>query len=379
MNSSETIPTIVIPIPDTSGPNVDVAFLVVIITVTLVAFFGNLGTISAFLTDSRVNTKPSDLMLLNLACVDFSVSVFVMPLELITDTIIGRWPLGEIGCRIMVPINMTLLTAGIMSVILISFDRYQMLALDYSKYVKKWNVKNVKRLIIIAWIVSLGPGVFETLTWDITMAAIKHDSRPNFEISCSQPSSWRLITNVVCVIFVAIIPTTVVSALGVLIIFKLQQRLQRWRKVGYDAGGSTVGSTVTGTVSQIKPNVENGDNCADGNVTSGTTADSNGRSNSTNHIGNSKPQDLIRKRYIKPIITYLSLSACLAICTFPICTYAILLSSDFKYYNPVLLKYLICLMYSVSCWNPVLYGLTNSKIRDYYKKHINAVVKNFRS
>ena len=356
----------------TTGPgkDVDILYLLIGILSTILAFFGNLGTIFAFATDKKVSSKPSDMMLLNLACVDFGMAVFVIPFRLVIITALGRWPFGEIGCRLIVPLEMSLWAGGILFVILISFDRYQMLALDYSKYVKKWGNKQVKRIIAVTWLLSTLPGIFETVTWDVTMTTLPKEVRPNFNMRCSQPSSWRVFTNVICVVFVAVIPTCLVSGLGFLIIVKLHHRLQQWRKVGYQdsTAGSTASTSTAPTESQVTYVTKVGSTSLTGN-----------QSTDENEQSKRNSSDLIRKRYIKPIVTYMSLTLCLALCTYPLSIYVLLISANMKYLDPILLKYLKWLLYSVSCWNPILYSLTNSKIRDFYRRRWNALARKFRA
>lgn len=356
----------------TTGPgkDVDILYLLIGILSTILAFFGNLGTIFAFATDKKVSSKPSDMMLLNLACVDFGMAVFVIPFRLVIITALGRWPFGEIGCRLIVPLEMSLWAGGILFVILISFDRYQMLALDYSKYVKKWGNKQVKRIIAVTWLLSTLPGIFETVTWDVTMTTLPKEVRPNFNMRCSQPSSWRVFTNVICVVFVAVIPTCLVSGLGFLIIVKLHHRLQQWRKVGYQdsTAGSTASTSTAPTESQVTYVTKVGSTSVTGN-----------QSTDENEQSKRNSSDLIRKRYIKPIVTYMSLTLCLALCTYPLSIYVLLISANMKYLDPILLKYLKWLLYSVSCWNPILYSLTNSKIRDFYRRRWNALARKFRA
>ena len=394
---------------DAAVPEIDVAFVTIGIVLTLITFCGNLGTIVAFCTDRRVHSKPSDFMILGLACADFGIACFVMPMRLVILNILHRWPLGEIGCRFQVFIEMTFLTAGIMFVILISFDRYQMLALDYTDYIKKWTNKQVAKIIALTWLISLLPGIFEIITWDVTLAAIAEELRPNFDNTCSNPSSWRIVTNIICIVCVAVVPTTTVSLLGVFIILKLHRRLKQWRKVGVTinkpssvpvtgpdistaAVDSTTGNAVTkssldnsqGHEGTMKQPHNDGEDTTTSSlhkptpVSNPSSADSKPKAKQ-NGKSNTQSSESIHNRYIKPVITYMCLVLCITICNFPICIYALLLSSTCpQCYNATLISALVSLMYCSSCINPLMYALTNAKIRGFYARQYGYIVKKFR-
>ena len=358
---------------------INIPLLTVGVILTFFGVIGNVATIIAFIFDKQLRIKPSDFIILNLAISDLGMSALVTPWLLISLSIFGRWPLAEIGCRIFCMAELTFIASGILFVILISLDRLQMLSLDYSKYVKRWNTRRVFQIIALTWCVALSPGIFEIATWDMIYFSLPNNTRPNFNVLCLRPTSWRPDTNVICFLFVAVIPTALVAILGMLIFINLRRRLKKWRRVGY--GGSSVADTAVdnqpATANQenhanVSGSEKREDQLAATNANSETVNANHGGQRAENKVDNS----VINKRYIKPIVTYFCLVICLVICTFPISLYQVVISStcpECMSFNTLI--YLVALLYFNACLNPMMYSLTNSKIRDFYRRQMNSVLK----
>ena len=81
---------------------------------------------------------------------------------------------------------------------------------------------------------------------------------------------------------------------------------------------------------------------------------------------------ILRRRYIKPTITYIVLVSALIVCTTPLHIYTLstLLSGCPKCFNRTLAFWFKKLIYFNSCLNPILYALTNKKIRCFYHRKL---------
>ncbi|XP_007907403.2 5-hydroxytryptamine receptor 7-like [Callorhinchus milii] len=68
--------------------------------------------------------QPSNYLLVSLAVADLSVATAVMPFVIVTDLTGGRWLFGRIFCNIFISMDVTCCTASIMTLCVISVDRY---------------------------------------------------------------------------------------------------------------------------------------------------------------------------------------------------------------------------------------------------------------
>ncbi|KAM9632298.1 histamine H4 receptor isoform 2-T2 [Trichechus inunguis] len=103
------------------GTCITLAFLM-----TLVAFaimLGNAVVILAFVVDKKLRHR-SNYFLLNLAISDFFVGVISIPLYI--PYTLYNWDLGDKLCTFWLIIDYLLCTASVYNIVLISYDRYQL-------------------------------------------------------------------------------------------------------------------------------------------------------------------------------------------------------------------------------------------------------------
>ncbi|KAI1886886.1 hypothetical protein AGOR_G00200400 [Albula goreensis] len=68
--------------------------------------------------------QPSNYLIVSLAVADLSVAVAVMPFVSITDLIGGQWIFGQVFCNVFIAMDVMCCTASIMTLCVISIDRY---------------------------------------------------------------------------------------------------------------------------------------------------------------------------------------------------------------------------------------------------------------
>ena len=410
----------------------------------VIAILGNCGTIMAFAMDSYIRAKPSNLILLSLACADLGIAIFTMP-RIITVKTLSYWPFGEIGCRFMsIMTDTTLLNIGIYSVILLSWDRYRMLSLEYSFYLKKHNKQYILKTIVVMWIMSTLRGIQENITWNAVLASLKHPL--DFNYICVPPSVTTF-SGAIMFTLLELIFAISVGIFGVLIVRQLKIRLKKWQRVGPDStiGPSTSAMTSSMTfdttesamshnTQHIGPDstIQHGINARTSSMNFDTTDSASQKPNASTYndaiditssetpVVSIAPSNLyfpshlppsrsipthipsasvnlpgphqnqqatnadddnfafFRKRYIKPIITYVMLVLSLLFCNLPAYTFNLFLISCPRCVSSnsgIILNYLTCLIYFNSCLNPILYALTNGRIRHFYHKKFKAFRK----
>ena len=452
---------------------------IIILADTLMLFIGgtvNIGTIAAFWCDVKVRAKASDLIILALAIADSYICLVVMPLD-IAEKATGQWFLGETGCRIKFILEPGCVTAGINLIVILSWDRYLMLAKDYSAYMKIQQKPMILKLIAAAWVYALVPGIVENATWtylnDLPVPPGGIPA-PDYAIICVPPSARSPKYQLIFVLLLRIIPITLVLIFGVLFLVRLRRRLLQWKRVGHNVMVSAVSSVNTATTSssvntattsstggnhgdlttggadgsKIGQNFElsesnantDGSKCsAESPNCSNKNSNEGGESNENNSIielsednpssknsnhgnqeasqpGNSqnnqssvatltvptnikhnksiqkekatdrpepstlKPIDkeaaILRKRYIKPTITYATLVLALFICTTPSHIYILhtLLTCN-TCFQPIIAETFKLLVFCNSCINPILYAVTNKKIRQFYRRVLRGIYR----
>ena len=406
------------------------------IVMMIVGTTANLGTIVAFFTDPKIGVQANDLIVLNLAFADLGTVFISTPFKIVITSICGRWPLGEIACFIIFPISNITLAAGFFFIILMSWDRHIMLSVEYSEYLKRMSRKRLKVIIAVIWIISCAPGLIEMIFWNTMVQNTPKEHQIDFSKTCEGPTTRFVTTTIILGFLFSVFPVSVVAVFGVLILLSLRARLKRWQNVGYSQTGELshntsqqqpvnsaryehdplpvpvgiTNSEATTVVTsdrklssfegiQIKPIISKFPSAPSTSKRLLNKEETEARlsintTESRNNIGEERCQEgkslnqqsstsfkrseanqanLIRKRYIKPIVTYSVLVLALLICSFPIAIYILHGSiTCFECYDPETAQYLFALIYFNSCLNPLLYAVTNAKIRLFYQRHLTA-------
>ena len=408
----------------------EVWYIILGVPTVLLAFFGNIGTIAAFLTEQSFNIKASDLITMHLAFADLGMSIFTIPIFQVMVGAYGYWPWGEVSCRILLSIAMVLIFAGILFIILMSWDRYLMLSLQYSDYLKKMSQRRVKILIGLTWLAATSQAVYEAAFWDIIIAATPTQYRTDFNKECDCPSMKLLTASYFCTFIFSVIPVFAIAILALLILAKLKERLMKFTRNKYTvsnissvvdessekkidnttASSESLDQTETGNVNKgvslstdmIKTTIVVGSVCAEKTLSTDTRVDNEesnldkdksveslSKSKATEKLPipnekkptavsdprtKTKKRQAMQKRYMKPVITYAVLVLSLTVCTLPLYVYVLYVNINCpECYDYFTAGYFFGILFFNSALNPVLYALTNTKIRAFYCKKYNAI------
>uniref|UniRef100_UPI00398E4A86 5-hydroxytryptamine receptor 7-like n=1 Tax=Pristiophorus japonicus TaxID=55135 RepID=UPI00398E4A86 len=96
------------------------------VVLTLITAGTVVGNILAVISVCLVKKlrQPSNYLLVSLAGADLSVALAVMPFVIVTDLTGGEWLFGEVFCDIFIAMDVVCCTASIMTLCMISVDRY---------------------------------------------------------------------------------------------------------------------------------------------------------------------------------------------------------------------------------------------------------------
>uniref|UniRef100_A0A8C3AUL8 5-hydroxytryptamine receptor 7 n=1 Tax=Cyclopterus lumpus TaxID=8103 RepID=A0A8C3AUL8_CYCLU len=97
--------------------------------------------------------QPSNYLIVSLAVADLSVALAVMPFVSITDLIGGQWIFGQFFCNVFIAMDVMCCTASIMSLCVISIDRYLGITKPLT-YPVKQNGCCMAKMVLSVWLLS---------------------------------------------------------------------------------------------------------------------------------------------------------------------------------------------------------------------------------
>ncbi|XP_078690107.1 histamine H3 receptor-like [Branchiostoma floridae x Branchiostoma belcheri] len=144
------------------SPEVTVLLAVVISIAALLTIAGNVLVIVSFILVKELRIS-SNYFILNLAITDFVIGVFAMPVYA-PYLLSGVWQLGETFCTVWLVIDYVDGSASVLSITLISLDRY-LLVTKAIKHRAQRSLKKTVVMMVSVWIIAFllyGPAI---LVW----------------------------------------------------------------------------------------------------------------------------------------------------------------------------------------------------------------------
>ncbi|XP_077392748.1 trace amine-associated receptor 13c-like [Festucalex cinctus] len=126
-------------------------YLVPLLAICILTVVLNLLVIIAISHFRQLHT-PTNLLLTSLAVADYLVGLQMIPMTIYRMT--SCWSLGDILCSLFLYVSLTVTSASVGNMILISVDRYVAIC-DPLHYNNKLTVKRVQRCICLCWFSSL--------------------------------------------------------------------------------------------------------------------------------------------------------------------------------------------------------------------------------
>ncbi|XP_072039227.1 D(5)-like dopamine receptor [Amphiura filiformis] len=296
------------------------------VTATLL---GNAGTIVAFYKVRGLREKPSDLFILSLSCADLlmgCVITFTVP-----TYALGYWAWGKTMCQLFATLANIAVIAGILNTLMICWDRYVLISKEYPKYVKIQSKRRVIGIITVVWVYSLITGFIEWVVWDVVKIP-ETVYEFDFTRECRSPPKHNFVFQTQAFTRNVFLPLLGIEGLSVAFVVLLRRRLHKRMQV--------TDSEYSNTQSQQLQE----------------RSDQPGGS-STN-------------RYVKAAITLAALVIALNLCLLPFILYTLYVSLVCPTCGDRLIRDILSNIFVPlnSCINPVLYAVTMSKIKRFYKR-----------
>uniref|UniRef100_A0A8C6UFT3 5-hydroxytryptamine (serotonin) receptor 7c n=1 Tax=Neogobius melanostomus TaxID=47308 RepID=A0A8C6UFT3_9GOBI len=125
---------------------------VLLAMITAVTVMGNTLVVIAVCVVKKLR-QPSNYLLVSLAVADLSVAIVVMPFVIVTDLTGGKWLFGEVFCNIFIAMDVMCCTASIMTLCVISVDRYLGITRPLT-YPARQNGQLMAKMIMGVWLVA---------------------------------------------------------------------------------------------------------------------------------------------------------------------------------------------------------------------------------
>ncbi|XP_055874248.1 alpha-2C adrenergic receptor-like [Biomphalaria glabrata] len=135
---------------------------IIITIIILMIIIGNFLVIWAILHDRTLKTT-QNLFIMSLAFADFFLGMIVIPFSL-TNELMGYWIFGVIWCELYKAIDILLCTASIMSLCLISLDRYWSITRAVH-YARQRTRKRAAIMIFTVWFISAVVSIPPLIGW----------------------------------------------------------------------------------------------------------------------------------------------------------------------------------------------------------------------
>ncbi|XP_060103181.1 5-hydroxytryptamine receptor 7-like [Heteronotia binoei] len=124
----------------------------VLSVITLLTIAGNSLVIISICVIKKLR-QPSNYLVVSLAAADLSVALAVMPFVIITDLVGGEWLFGEVFCNVFIAMDVMCCTASIMTLCVISVDRYLGITRPLT-YPIRQDGKLMAKMVVVVWLLS---------------------------------------------------------------------------------------------------------------------------------------------------------------------------------------------------------------------------------
>uniref|UniRef100_A0A8C7JRF5 5-hydroxytryptamine receptor 7 n=1 Tax=Oncorhynchus kisutch TaxID=8019 RepID=A0A8C7JRF5_ONCKI len=119
---------------------------------TLFTICGNLLVVISVCFVKKLR-QPSNYLIVSLAVADLSIALAVMPFVSITDLIGGQWVFGQVFCNVFIAMDVMCCTASIMTLCVISIDRYLGITKPLT-YPVRQNGCCMAKMVVSVWLLS---------------------------------------------------------------------------------------------------------------------------------------------------------------------------------------------------------------------------------
>lgn len=333
---------------------------VIIGVLIFLAVFGNVITICAFIIDKKLQTV-YDFYIFNLAITDLLIGCVSMPFHAVYSLQDSYWQFGVAFCKIWLTIDFTLCLESVILILLLSYDRLQLLMLG-PKYTIHCTMRKAYVKIAITWILAFllyGPFI---IIWDYLVGYSTVE--PNkCDVEFSQNFEFTTVTAVI----EFVIPVLSLAVLNYRVYRCITKRLAKQTENAKTVGGDI--STVTATSSCNQNHQHDFPSSSSARNTRGSRITFNTSIGETRYR-KSRRANLRSKRESKAarFLTILVLVFLTSWAPYTITTMIVSFCNDCV--NGIAYEAMNWLLWGKSAINPFIYAMNSSRYRYNFKRFL---------
>ncbi|XP_070571479.1 histamine H3 receptor-like [Ptychodera flava] len=341
-----------------------VVITIVLAAIIFVTVVGNLAVIIFFIVDPALRSKVGNLYILNLSCADFLVGVVSLTLN--TAWVLrGFWPYGEYVCKFWVVVDFCTCFESVLAIIMISLDRYLLLTCEM-----KYMVLQTKRRAIImcsmTWLLAVLIYAPVLLSW----SAITGERNIDYSEDCEIEMVDNFAYTVVLLLIEFVIPLLVIGYLNMTVYMNIRTRsMGLFSKASMSQQPSRTNENIAQprTASTLCDDVSSDRAHQAGN--NKRVAWSDGRNaqrgeNSSENCRQKTNSPQLQSKHKKAAKTLAVLVSVFVVCWAPYYVYSILVIFCEECFDENAWEVVNYLLWCNSTLNPLLYALTNTRIRN---------------
>ncbi|KJH42787.1 7 transmembrane receptor [Dictyocaulus viviparus] len=134
------------------GVIMQIAVWILVMILSIETIIGNAMVVLAYKIERNIGKKVSNRYIASLAMSDLIIGVEGFPLLTVYVLNGERWPLGEMACKTWLFLDYTLCLVSILTVLLITADRYLSVC-HTAKYLKWQSSAKTELLIVLSWLI----------------------------------------------------------------------------------------------------------------------------------------------------------------------------------------------------------------------------------
>ena len=344
---------------------VNIGYAIFIPVLILVIIVINLGTILAFWKEPSLRDNPSELLILNLAFADLLTGTTVLPLTSPLYIAPGVWPMGEIGCAIVMFFLNLSVSGSLFALTTISIDRFLLVYMEYRRYVKTMTRKRVHKVIAVGWMFTIFTIVIELSLWDKAKYIDETAKIINFRKVCLSPARRVEAFALSFFLTLFLLPVLVVCSLSLGFLHQLRLRLLKIGEQCPAMSRKKVGQPTSSTGDEMFNFTASATEMSDIDIPSEQNVQRVPKQPSVKQ--KSEGRKTVRNRYVKPGITLIGVVMAMAIFMLPFSFYVIIIEAGCEQCNNTDLLYgLVLMQFCNASIDPFIYVLTRRKIRKFY-------------
>ncbi|RUS80725.1 hypothetical protein EGW08_011511, partial [Elysia chlorotica] len=164
----------------------DVLSSLLLASVLLMVLVGNCLVVAAVATSRKLRTV-TNVFIVNLACADLLLGVFVLPFSAVLE-VKDQWVFGNIWCQVWLAVDVWLCTASILNLCCISLDRYLAITRPI-RYPGLMSARRAKTLVACVWIFSFLICCPPLVGWNDSSGGPVIDHNSRFFTTCELTNS----------------------------------------------------------------------------------------------------------------------------------------------------------------------------------------------